>query len=218
MKNVFKIGLFLIAGVSWLLLAIYFSRLPELIPIHWNIHGEIDRWGSKNWAILLPGIISLTVVLAFVLPLISPRGFRLDGATHALVKVIFWISAYLLLVQWLILQASLNPEMDLIRWLFMATGGLLVAVGNLLGKFPKNFFVGVRTPWTLANDTVWDKTHRLARTCFVVAGMILPASAIYARQSGWLVAGAILLAVLVPVVYSYIAYRQQERSVYGKRG
>jgi len=210
MRNVAKAGLFAVIVASWVLLAVCYSRMPEQIPVHWNLSGQVDGWGDKTWAaFLFPGLISFTAFLAFVLPAISPKGFRLDGSSTALFKVLFWISLYLLVAQWLVCQASQNPDYPVVRWLFMATGGLLVAVGNLLSKFPKNFFVGIRTPWTLANDVIWERTHRLARLTFSVAGLVMMVAAALDQVSGWLLGLVIGTAAVIPVIYSFLAYRQK---------
>ena len=210
MRNIARAGLFAVVLTSWVLVAVCYAKMPDRIPIHWNLSGQADGWGDKSQAaFLFPGLISLTALLAFVLPAISPSGFRLDGSRTALFKVLFWVSLYLLVVQWLTCQASQNPHMPLVKWLLVATGGLFVAVGNLLGKFPKNFFVGIRTPWTLANDQIWEKTHRLARLTFTLAGLVMIGAAAMDQIRGWLLASAIGIAALVPVIYSFVAYRQK---------
>lgn len=210
MKNLTRTGLLAVLVASWVMLLLSYGSLPERMPVHWNLHGVVDVWGDKKWAaLLLSGIITLTVGLVFVLPAISPAGFRLDGARRALFKLMFWIASYLLAIQCLTYQASLHPDIQVSRWFLLATGGLFVVVGNLLGKFPKNFFVGVRTPWTLASDAIWDKTHRLTRVTFVLAGLLLMSACWLDYLAGWLLGAALGLAVLVPVAYSFIAYRRQ---------
>jgi uncharacterized membrane protein len=94
---------------------------------------------------------------------------------------------------------------------FVAVGLLLMVMGNFLGKVRKNFFLGIRTPWTLASDEVWAKTHRLGGWCFVVAGIFMAIMGVITPPSGmpWVI-GIIVAIALIPVVYSYIAYRRIE--------
>ena len=88
-------------------------------------------------------------------------------------------------------------------------GLLFVVMGNFLGKVRKNFFLGIRTPWTLASDEVWAKTHRLGGWCFVTAGVFMAIMGVVAPTSTWFIAAIIAIA-LIPVVYSFFAYRKIE--------
>ncbi len=209
MKKSVRWAVFAVVAASWLLVFYCYPRLPDTIPVHWDMSGQVDGWGSKTWAaFLFPGLITFAAFLALVLPAISPQGFRLDDSRQALMKLIFWIVAYLLVVQFVTCQASLHPNVAVVKWMLVATGGLLMAVGNLLTKFPRNFFVGVRTPWTLTDDRVWDKTHRLARTTFLLAGLLLVVVGLSRWQAGpWLLLAGVL-ALLIPVVYSYLLYHR----------
>jgi uncharacterized membrane protein len=99
--------------------------------------------------------------------------------------------------------------------LFAGMGVLFVVMGNLLGKVTRNFFVGIRTPWTLANEEVWNRTHRLGGKLFVVAGLVVVAAA-FTGVSMWPVFIAIGLAGLIPIVYSYVLYRRLEPAAAGR--
>ena len=87
---------------------------------------------------------------------------------------------------------------------------MIALLGNVLGKVRRNFFVGIRTPWTIANEQVWNATHRLCAKTFF-AGGLLGLVAVILRAPFWLPVTAVIVAVLIPVIYSLMFYKQLER-------
>jgi len=195
-------------------LYLYLFRLDALdarIPIHWGISGQPDGWMRREYALfVMPPCMALILVLAVVLPWISPRPFLIEGFrptwdfTMALVGLFFgYIHAVMLF-------AGLRPEVDSGRWLI---GGLFLffaLLGNVLGKVRRNFWAGVRTPWTLASDKVWNATHRLAGYLFVAAGLIGFVGVVAGMN---LIVAFVLIisAGLVPVFYSLWLYKHLEK-------
>ncbi len=153
-------------------LALY-PTLPDVIPMHWNASGQVDGWWPRaTGAWFVPGLALLLAALTWVLPWLSPHQFRVDGfrttyhTIMALMAVLFGGIHAVAFVQ------AYHPDWDLSRWLI---GGLCIALGllgNVLGKVRRNFWIGVRTPWTLASDVVWDATHRLAARLTFGAGLL----------------------------------------------
>jgi uncharacterized membrane protein len=145
----------------------------------------------------------------FILPKISPRGYRFDSFLGVWEIVRTAILALLLLVHVLILLSGAGIAIDLVRAMETGGGLLLVLLGNYMGKLGKNFFIGIRTPWTLASDEVWFRTHRLGGKLFVLAGLVLFATGVLGFGPV-LPMFAIGAAALVSVVYSYLLYRRLE--------
>jgi uncharacterized membrane protein len=110
-----------------------------------------------------------------------------------------------------VIRAANDASINISSFVFVAVGLLFMVIGNFLGKVRKNFFLGIRTPWTLASDEVWAKTHRLGGWCFVAAGIVMALMGVAAPASnmGWVI-GVVVAIALVPVVYSYFAYRKVE--------
>ena len=106
-------------------------------------------------------------------------------------------------------RAALGAAFNISTVVMVAVGLLLMALGNFMGKVRKNFFIGIRTPWTLASDEVWAKTHRLGGWCLVIAGAAMALLAVLAPTVEWIIYIVVAMA-LIPVVYSYIAYRRIE--------
>jgi len=190
--------------------AYLYPTLPEQIPTHWNLQGEVDDYTSKPWGVLLLPLSAIfTFVLMKVIPVISPRGFRTeqfaDVINILMVALVGFMSGVTLLV---LLEAS-GKNVHINEMIFAGVGLLFIVMGNYLGKVRKNFFIGIRTPWTLASDEVWNRTHRVGGKIFVLIGFFMFLNAFFRFPESWLV-GAIVFAALIPVVYSYLLYRKIE--------
>lgn len=186
----------------------YYPALPDPVPTHWNGAGEIDGWTAKPWGVwVFPLIALLMTTIMFILPVVSPKGFRLDSARKAFDIVILILALFMLVVEVLSFRAAINGSENLMMSIPVLVGVLFIGLGNYLGKFPKNFFVGIRTPWTLASDEVWDKTHRLAGYLFIFAGLGVVSTAFF-RSPEWVIIVLIAVAALIPAVYSFVLYRK----------
>lgn len=150
--------------------AAVYPSLPERIPIHWNAHGEIDGWGSKPWSFLTPAIMVFMLGLLRVIPWLSPKQFEVDTFRGTYAFIVMLVMGLLAYIHVLTLLPPLGYEIRTDKALL---GGMMLFFmlrGNVLGKVQRNFFVGVRTPWTLASERVWIETHRLAARVFVGTG------------------------------------------------
>jgi uncharacterized membrane protein len=209
-KRVFDVVGLLLVLAGFALVAVMYPGLPDPMPSHWNAAGQIDGWMPKFWgAMLIPGIMAVIWLTFLVLPRISPRGFEMEPFTRAWGFLRVAILAYMLLIGVLVLRAATNQGEISQRVLLGGMGVLFVVMGNFLGKVTRNFFVGIRTPWTLANEEVWSRTHRLGGKCFVVAGLFVVACAV-AGLGFWTMIAAIVAAGLIPVAYSYVIYKKLE--------
>jgi uncharacterized membrane protein len=198
-------------GASLYLFCFHLDALGERVPIHWNIEGKLDGTMARAPALfLMPALMAGFFGLTWLLPWLSPRQYSIEGFrstfdyTMALVNLLFgYIHAVMLF-------AGMRPDIDSGRWLI---GGLFLffaLLGNVMGKLRRNFWAGVRTPWTLASAKVWNKTHRLAAYLFVGAG-VLGFIAVVAGLNLLIALGLILVAALVPVFYSLWLYKHLEK-------
>ncbi|MFT5502200.1 MAG: putative membrane protein [Woeseiaceae bacterium] len=190
--------------------AFLYPSLPDQIPTHWNIEGQVDGTMSKPWGmIILPLSAIFVFLLMKVIPAISPQGFRTEKFTGVLniftVALVGFMSGVALLV---LLEGS-GRNVYINEMIFAGVGLLFIIMGSYLGKVRKNFFLGIKTPWTLASDEVWDRTHRFGGRIFVLIGFFLFLNAFVRFPVRWLL-GATIVAALVPVVYSYFLYRRVE--------
>lgn len=203
------ISLLLVAGAI-VASVIAYPNLPEQVPTHWNAAGEIDGYSGRLTAVIMgPALAAGILVLMWLIPVISPKGFRTEGFQGVINVFQVVLVAFMAGIGGMIIAAGFGHELSVERIVPAATGMLFIVLGNYMSKIRKNFFIGIRTPWTLASDEVWARTHRLGGYLFVIAGAVL----IVAPLLDFGVAGIIvatLVASLVPVVYSFIAYKRIE--------
>jgi len=200
-----------LVALAWGASALLYPGLPARVPMHWNIRGQIDGYGSKATVFLMPGVMVGLLGLFRALPTLSPKNFEVDSfrATYLFVMVLtIGMMGYIQAV--LLYAVATGGRMDMNRALF---GGLFLffaMLGNVLGRVRRNIYIGVRVPWTLASERVWNDTHRVAAWLFVACGL-----------SGFLIVVAglplvaafavLLIAVVVPIVYAFVHYKQLER-------
>jgi uncharacterized membrane protein len=170
----------------------------------------VDGFTPKPWgSFILPLVMMGVYALLLVTPRISPRGYRMDRFRGVFEIIQVAILAFLFLVNALALLTGIGAPVPMHRAVQAGMGLLFVVLGNFMGKLTKNFFVGIRTPWTLASDEVWLRTHRLAGKLFVLSGIGLFISGLVGGGAIVLVV-AIAIAAGIPVGYSYVLYRRIE--------
>ena len=204
------ISLGLILAITWIVAFWYEAKLPDKIPSHWNIKGEVDGYMSKPWGVyLLPLISTVTTLLLMFLPKVAPKGFKLGSAKSVYDIIVLITAIFMLGIMVLVFEAGLNQQVDMNQWVMVGIGGLFVVIGNYLSKVPKNFFLGIRTPWTLSSDEVWYKTHRLGSWTFVISGILAILGGLLHWPMEWMIVG-FTAAALIPALYSLVIYKQSE--------
>lgn len=201
------------AGAGWFYVAKY-DDLPDTVPTHWNIHGEPDAWTAKTdvfWVFfLMPTLMAVFALLLPVFPWLSPKHFELDVFRDTYGYVMTLVVALLGYLHGVILWNTLHPDARLIRWLVGGIFLFFALMGNVLGRVRRNFWIGVRTPWTLASDAVWIQTHRLSAWLFVLAGLGGFVAVLLGVPLAVCFFG-LIGAALIPVVYSLVLYKRLER-------
>lgn len=202
--------------------AVVYPMLPERVPVHWNILGEPDRFGSKLEAVLLgpmliAGIWALLQVLSRIDPRRATRPPVVEGdaapeeADGSYWTVIHLVVVAIAVIHGVVLLAASGVLTGVNRAVALGLALLLLLPGNFIGRLRPNWFVGIRTPWTLASDEVWHRTHRLAAVLMVAGGLILLPLALLLPVRGALIAAVVvtLLATLIPAGWSYLAWREE---------
>ena len=197
--------LWVLIGVGFLVSILLYHRLPAQIPMHWNIAGEVNGYGSRfEGAFALP-LLNVAILLLLVwLPAIDPRR-KSYAQFKRFYRLFQWVMVIFLLgMQGLILAWALGYRLSVALYVKLALGFLFMVLGNYLGEVRPNWFMGIRTPWTLENEEVWVKTHHLAGPLmFGVGVLFLVLAFINHVFAFWLIIAGVMAAALVPVVYSY---------------
>jgi uncharacterized membrane protein len=207
MKKLFAAAL-LIVIISFIIGIVSYNYLPDRLASHWGENGQVNGYMPKFWALFLMPIISLGMILLFYfLPKIDPlkknyEKFRKYYDSFIFVIVLFLLYIYLLTIFWNF-RIKFNMNMALIP----ALGFLFIYVGVILENIKRNWFIGIRTPWTISNDKVWDKTHKLGSKLFVISGIITLIGILFEDFIIYFILVPILVSAVFLFIYSYLVYR-----------
>jgi uncharacterized membrane protein len=197
----------LIALTVVVTLALY-PQLPDPMPTHWNAAGQVDAYMSKPWGVtILPATAAFMFLLMKIIALVSPKEHKADELSRIAGLFQVLLVGFMCAVAVLVLLESLGHDTYLNQVIFGGIGLLLLIMGNSFGKIRKNFFLGIRTPWTIRSEEVWDRTHRLGGKLFMLAGLLLFINAFIPLDLRWTLP-VVFALLLIPVIYSYIIYRQ----------
>ena len=207
----FVIGLLAVCLLSFCIQLALYPSLPETVPIHWNAEGEIDGWAGK-WAALAMGALpfGLTLLLAAV-PRLDPRAesYRKHRKVYNLLSagfVLFFIG-----VAWVVMLSALDFNLPAAGLLSAGMGVLFILLGNFMPRIRPNYTFGIRLPWTLANETVWYKTHRVGGYGFIAVGIIFGVSGFFGAAGAAVGFGALMAMVAAVSVYAWAAYKKEVR-------
>ncbi|MDR3601447.1 MAG: SdpI family protein [Desulfosporosinus sp.] len=196
--------------LGFVLGAYFYPSLPDKVPIHWGVNGEVNGYGSKLFgAFGLPAINFATYLMYLVIPYIDPKrkNYTDFKSTYQLLKYLIIIFSLGMEVMTLLNASGVSVNVPIFSQIMVSL--LFILIGNVIGRFKYTYFVGIRTPWTLANEEVWRKTHRLAAPIWVLGGIInilLAFTGTNLYGIGFIV--IVVVIVIVPIVYSYFAYRK----------
>ena len=189
-----------------------YSRLPETVATHWSLQGTPDGYSSRFWAAAVMPLVILGLTGLFnVLPKVDPR-----HENYAKFLSTYWlianaVVAFAAVAHALVLANALGYTVQVDRLLPLGVGLLFAFLGNYLTRVEPNWFIGIRTPWTLSSDAVWRKVHRTAGWLFVLGGLVIAGGA-FAPRSAFLalLTATVILAAGIPVVQSYILWKREQ--------
>ena len=208
-------------AIVWLILllpfiytAIMWNKVPGRVPTHFNVKGEADDYSTKAFALLLLPVMNVIIYFVlFFIPRIDPRkkNYAFFGSSYQNIRLLihlFFAGIFIFITQ----TTSGGKPLQLNAFF---SGMLLffALLGNYMRTVRSNFFVGIRTPWTLSSDVVWRKTHELGGRIWFYSGIILAIVVFFLPQTAATVVmfSGIFLMVIIPVVYSYLEYRKINR-------
>ncbi len=210
-----ELSLIAIVLAPFIYLASVWENLPNSVPLHWNIEGEIDRYGEKSELILIPILLPLLIYVIFtIVPLIDPKGkIQQMGNKYFMLKAA--MTVFMSILAMIIIYAVKNETLYNPNYIVLLIGVLFIILGNYFKTLRANYFIGIRTPWTLENETVWKETHKLAGKIWFAGGLIVILSSLLLdNKANFNVFISIIVIIsLIPVIYSFFKYRSLSKSL-----
>jgi immunity protein, SdpI family len=214
MKLKKELPLIVIVLLPFIYLAYIWNQLPEKVPMHWNINGEIDRYGDKMELILIPILLPLLIYVIFlVIPKIDPKN-KLNKMGNKLQTIKILLTTFMSILALFIIYSVKNQSIDNPNYIVLSIGVLYIILGNYFKTIKANYFIGIRTPWTLENETVWKETHKLGGKMWFIGGIIVVLSSLILDKQPNLTVFLIVTGIItiIPIVYSYIVFEKEKKT------
>jgi uncharacterized membrane protein len=206
-KHLFPI---LAVAVSLIIWAVFYNELPAQLPTHWGTNGVADDYTSKiGTFFLLHGIMIGMYLLMIFLPKLDPKKANYQQFQKGYLVIINGVLVLLLAIDFGTLYIGLGHDLEMPKLICILVGVLFIVIGNYMQQVKSNYFVGIKTPWTLANETVWNKTHRVGARCFMIAGFIIMLAFLFPVK--WIpvvIVSAAIICSVIPIAYSYVIYKK----------
>ncbi|MBU4246563.1 MAG: DUF1648 domain-containing protein [Nanoarchaeota archaeon] len=198
--------------LSFIVGAYFYPSMPDRMASHWNAKGEVNGYMPKFWGLFFVPFLSAGLLLFFtIIPKIDPRRQNIakfrqyyDAFIALLMGFMFYL--YLLTIAW-----NLGYRFDMLRLMVPALGALFYYLGILIENAKQNWFVGIRTPWTLSSERVWNKTHKLGGKLFKFSGIVAFIGIFFSKYAIWFIIAPIILVSFYLLCYSYIEYRKEKK-------
>jgi len=213
MKLKKEFPLIAIVLLPFIYLAYIWNQLPEKVPMHWN-NGEIDRYGDKMELILIPLLLPLLVYVIFlVVPRIDPKK-KLNKMGNKLQTLKFLMTTLMSILALFIIYSAKNQSLANPNYIVLLIGLLFIILGNYFKTIKANYFIGIRTPWTLENETVWKKTHKLGGKMWLIGGIIIAISSVLldTKLNFNLLIIITGIITIIPIAFSYLIYKREKEN------
>ena len=194
---------------------IAYPSMADRVATHWNMQGEVDGWSSRfivAW--MIPLVMAVMLVIFRILPHIDPRRASYEKFRGAYDGIVITTLAFMLGLHALLLASATGSEVPVGRIIPAAVGAFFMVLGVLLPKAHPNWFIGIRTPWTMSSDVAWERTHRLGGTLFMLSGvMAVLASVVAPRQAAWVLIVSASVTGVAVIAYSFVVWRREKAAI-----
>jgi uncharacterized membrane protein len=206
--------LLMIAGAA-LAGVVLWNQLPDQMASHWGPNDQVDGYMSKFWGVFMMPLMTLGMMVLFlIIPGIDPLKANIAQFRDVFNLFITLIVAFMLYIYALTLRWNLGyTAFAMSKAMLPAMGILFFFIGYLLRKAKRNFFIGIRTPWTLSSDRVWDETHRIGSVLFMISGVFALLGSFFGGMTAfWFLFVPIIGSTLITLVYSYVLYQRESKA------
>ena len=203
--------------VSWAIILLLFALALYVYPLipaqriasHWNSAGQVNGYMSKFWGLFLVPFLSVVLYLLFTLiPKIDPLSVNIKKFRSYYDLFVIFFLTFLLYVYSLTIYANLGHNFNMTLLMIPAIGVLFIYLGFIMSKLKRNWFIGIRTPWTISNEKVWDKTHKLGGKLFILCGLIDFIGLFFMNYLIWFILLPLFASVIWLFIYSYLQYKK----------
>ncbi len=204
-----ELPLILISIIPAIFLGYVWKELPQQVPLHWNLQGEVDRYGSKT-ELLIIGALPLVLYALFIfIPKIDPKK-RIEAMGNKYYSIRLITALFITILFTYIIYATNEQSLINPNFMFIILGAFFVLLGNYFKTIKPNYFVGIRTPWTLENDDIWKSTHRLGGKLWVIGGLLIIFSSLFFNKQTALTMFFIITAIItiIPIGHSYLQFKK----------
>ncbi len=193
---------------------IVYPQLPEVAASHWDANGQVNGYMPRFWAAFLMPLMSIGLLfLLLAVPSIDPLKANIAKFRNYYNVFVLVIIVFMLIIHGITLVWNLGyNQFNIGNAIVPAVGLIFIFAGIMMAKAKRNFFIGIRTPWTLSNDTVWEETHKLGSKLFIGAGIVSFLSAFFGEAGFWIMFIVMMIAAIIPIIYSYILWRNITKS------
>ena len=187
---------------------LFWNKLPNEIPTHWNAAGEIDQYSSKSFAVFFIPLFLLAI--HWLCTFVTNSDKKNANQNRQPMTMVLWICPILsVLLFGLIYAAAMGMNIDITTVMPLIMGAIFVVIGNYLPKCRQNYTIGIKLPWTMHDEENWNKTHRLGGILWVLGGFLLMLSVLLPTGTlPWFPLVIIVVMVMIPTVYSYLLSRK----------
>jgi uncharacterized membrane protein len=194
---------------------LFWNQLPEQMASHWNVNDQVDGYISKLWGVLMMPLLTLGIFLLFlVIPAIDPLKANIAKFRETFNLFVLLFVAFMLYIHGLTLAWNLGySNFKMSTSMLPAIGLLFIFLGFIFRKAKRNFFIGIRTPWTLSSDTVWDKTHQLGAIFFMASGVLTILGGFFGGlRAFWFLFVPLIGSTIFLLIYSYVLYQRETKA------
>ncbi|HOZ36555.1 MAG TPA: SdpI family protein [bacterium] len=198
--------------ISVVLSFYFYAHFPERVATHWNIQGQVDGWSGRGFAAFFFPALNLAIyLLVLFIPCLDPKKSNYEKFRTAYHGVKSVLVIFLTLIYFVVSLNALGQSVPVNIAVPLGIGAMFVVIGYYLDQVKQNWFMGIRTPWTLSSEIVWQKTHHFGSRVFMASGVLLIIVS-FLPQWFWAFLIIIFLLILSTFLYSYLIYRQERKN------